>query len=263
MQARPQPAPSVKRLSLDVRAGLLRKVQPIRHSAIELKRSTSIARRSQMYVMVGRLSDRVCDLDPPADVWRYNLAIVAAFASHDWDAIIAACEPFEAMLEGETPQYPIEAALAACNAPPSAAAPDTAAVPAPPAAEHAPAPTPPPAAEPPAIPVAVRNAPAPSPADPKPEQAKLAAVANDHVGTVPANDDAPVTIGGIATVEKLGEAIRLGRVSKRMTQQEVATAAGVGRRFVVELESGKGKSEIGRIFAVCQVVGVTLTATTT
>lgn len=248
MQTRPQAIPAMKQLTPDVRSELLRKLQQLRRNATEMRTSTSIARRSQTHGMVNQLCDRVIALDPPADVARYSHAIFTAFGTHDWDAIIATCERFEAMLEGKTQHYPVETSLATGEAPALEAA--LADIAAPPPAQ---------VAEPPAIPVAVRDVPAP--ADPKPEQAKPVEAANDQADTLPANDDAPVIVAGIAAVEKLGEAIRLGRVSKRMTQKEVATAAGVGRRFVVELESGKGKSEIGRIFAVCQVVGVTLTAT--
>lgn len=265
MRTRPQAAPAVKQLSLDARADLLRRVPLIRRNAIELKTSKSMALRSRMNVMVNQLFQRVIDLDPSADVAAYSQAIYDAFGTVDWDAIVATCAAFEAMLEGKAPQYPIEAVLAAA-APVPEAAPATVAAPAPIAAVPVPAS----GTKPPAVPVADRDAPAPAPADPQPEQgkpeqgkaeqAKHYTAANDQADTAPANDDARITVAGITAVEKLGKAIRLGRVSKHMTQQEVATAAGVGRRFIVELESGKGKSEIGRIFAVCQVVGVTLTA---
>ena len=260
MRTRPQAAPAVKQLSLDARADLLRRVPLIRRNAIELKTSKSMALRSRMNVMVNQLFQRVIDLDPSADVAAYSQAIYDAFGTLDWDAIVATCAAFEAMLEGKAPQYPIEAVLAAAAPVPEAAL-ATVAAPAPIAAVPVPAS----GTKPPAVPVADRDAPAPAPADPQPEQgkaeqAKHYTAANDQADTAPVNDDARITVAGITAVEKLGKAIRLGRVSKHMTQQEVATAAGVGRRFIVELESGKGKSEIGRIFAVCQVVGVTLTA---
>ncbi len=260
MRTRPQAAPAVKQLSLDARADLLRRVPLIRRNAIELKTSKSMALRSRMNVMVNQLFQRVIDLDPSADVAAYSQAIYDAFGTVDWDGIVATCAAFEAMLEGKPPQYPIEAVLAAAAPVPEAAL-ATVAAPAPIAAVPVPAS----GTKPLAVPVADRDAPAPAPADPQPEQgetqqAKHYTAANDQADTAPANDDARITVAGITAVEKLGQAIRLGRVSKHMTQQEVATAAGVGRRFIVELESGKGKSEIGRIFAVCQVVGVTLTA---
>lgn len=260
MRTRPQAAPAVKQLSLDARADLLRRVPLIRRNAIELKTSKSMALRSRMNVMVNQLFQRVIDLDPSADVAAYSQAIYDAFGTLDWDAIAATCAAFEAMLEGKAPQYPIEAVLAAVAPVPEAAL-ATVAAPAPIAAVPVPAS----GTKPPAVPVADRDAPAPAPADPQPEQgkaeqAKHYTAANDQADTAPVNDDARITVAAITAVEKLGKAIRLGRVSKHMTQQEVATAAGVGRRFIVELESGKGKSEIGRIFAVCQVVGVTLTA---
>lgn len=256
MRTRPQVAPPVKQLSLDARGELLRKVQVVRRNAIELKTSKSIAVRSRMNVVVNQLRQRVVDLDPSDHVATCSEAILSAFGAHDWDAIVTTCEAFEAMLEGKSPSYPTGAVVTADVGPVPEAALAAVAAPAPIAA----VPVPEPAAEPPTVPVADLDAPALAPADPKPERAQPYTAANDQADTAPANEGAPITVAGITTVDQLGKAIRLGRVNKQMTQQEVATAAGVGRRFVVELESGKGKSEIGRILAVCQVVGMTLTA---
>jgi y4mF family transcriptional regulator len=74
-----------------------------------------------------------------------------------------------------------------------------------------------------------------------------------------AGPGAPVADGGISSVAQLGEAVRQARRHKGLSQQEVATAAGVGRRFIVELEGGKATAEIGLVLAVCRAAGVTLT----
>lgn len=75
---------------------------------------------------------------------------------------------------------------------------------------------------------------------------------------------APLTGSPSFAVEKLGnadalgEAVRAAQIRKTMSQQEVALAAGVGRGFVSELEGGKPTAEIGRVFAVCDVVGLAI-----
>ncbi|MET0375406.1 MAG: hypothetical protein ABW128_14280 [Rhizorhabdus sp.] len=50
--------------------------------------------------------------------------------------------------------------------------------------------------------------------------------------------------------------MRQAHTLRRLSQRDVATAAGVGHRFVVELEGGKVTSKIGRMLAVPQVVGL-------
>ncbi|WP_198034049.1 helix-turn-helix domain-containing protein [Acidihalobacter ferrooxydans] len=44
---------------------------------------------------------------------------------------------------------------------------------------------------------------------------------------------------GITTTQSLGHAVRAARKHLGLTQAEVALAAGVGLRFIVELEAGK------------------------
>lgn len=66
--------------------------------------------------------------------------------------------------------------------------------------------------------------------------------------------------GPLGSADELGETLRAARIRKGMSQQEVALAAGVGRRFVGELEGGKATAEIGRVFAVCRVVGLAIVA---
>lgn len=86
--------------------------------------------------------------------------------------------------------------------------------------------------------------------------------AND---VVPANDVATpivasVPAGQIASVGELGELLRQARSRRQLSQQDVATAAGVGRRFIVELEAGKATSQIGCVLAVCAALGVSIAA---
>ena len=66
----------------------------------------------------------------------------------------------------------------------------------------------------------------------------------------------------LATAADLGAVVRERRKALGMTQQDVADAAGTGRRLVSELEAGKPTLEIGKILAVCQVLGLDLGVTT-
>lgn len=63
---------------------------------------------------------------------------------------------------------------------------------------------------------------------------------------------APVTIGDI------GKRVRAARKAMGMTQQRFADLAGVGRRFLIELEQGKPSLEVGRVLAVCHAAGIKL-----
>jgi ribosome-binding protein aMBF1 (putative translation factor) len=89
------------------------------------------------------------------------------------------------------------------------------------------------------------------PADPAPP-AKAAAEA------VPVRDHG----SDLTSVAQLGELVRSARTAAQRSQSDIAAQAGVGRRFVGELESGKSTLEIGRVLAVCGAAGVTLTAST-
>lgn len=58
----------------------------------------------------------------------------------------------------------------------------------------------------------------------------------------------------------LGQLVRVKRLTLKLTQQQLAERAGVGRRFVCELEAGKPTIELGKALAACQALGLTLTA---
>lgn len=60
----------------------------------------------------------------------------------------------------------------------------------------------------------------------------------------------------LRNVAELGNAIRRARKSKDLTQQSFADLAGVGRRFVSELEQGKQTLEIGKVLKVASAAGV-------
>lgn len=57
---------------------------------------------------------------------------------------------------------------------------------------------------------------------------------------------------------QFGAAIRERRVAARMTQDQVALATGVGRRFLIDLEAGKASCYLGLSLLVAEAVGLRL-----
>ena len=64
----------------------------------------------------------------------------------------------------------------------------------------------------------------------------------------------------IRRVADVGTHVREARKAMKLSQQSFADLAGVGRRFVSELESGKGSVEFERVLKVCQAAGVDIFA---
>ena len=62
----------------------------------------------------------------------------------------------------------------------------------------------------------------------------------------------------IKTGEELGAALRVARKALGLTQAELALAAGVGLRFVVELEAGKPTVRLGLVLRVIDALGGTV-----
>lgn len=60
----------------------------------------------------------------------------------------------------------------------------------------------------------------------------------------------------IDTTERLAQVVRTSRIEQGLTQAELARRAGVGRRFVIDLERGHPRAEIGKILAVLHGLGV-------
>jgi len=54
----------------------------------------------------------------------------------------------------------------------------------------------------------------------------------------------------------LGRAIRAKRRAIGLRQADLAALAGVGERFLSELENGKATAEVGRVLRVLQRVGL-------
>jgi len=66
----------------------------------------------------------------------------------------------------------------------------------------------------------------------------------------------------ISDTAVLGTTIRTERKRQQLTQAELAALAGVGGRFLRELEKGKSSCQIGRAIDVLNALGIQLDATT-
>ncbi len=60
----------------------------------------------------------------------------------------------------------------------------------------------------------------------------------------------------VRTSEDLGKVIRQRRKAAKLTQKKAAALAGIGVRFLSELERGKPTSQIGKALKVAQLLGL-------
>ena len=60
------------------------------------------------------------------------------------------------------------------------------------------------------------------------------------------------------TPEQIGRIVRRTRRAQGLRQDQLAGAAGVGVRFLVELEGGKSTAQIGKALAVLAALGCNL-----
>jgi DNA-binding XRE family transcriptional regulator len=58
--------------------------------------------------------------------------------------------------------------------------------------------------------------------------------------------------------ELLGKLIRLGRKERKMTEEDLSGRAGISRRTLQKIERGDPKCEIGLVFELANLVGVSL-----
>ena len=59
----------------------------------------------------------------------------------------------------------------------------------------------------------------------------------------------------IQTPQSLGQVVRAARKQLKLTQPQLALAAGVGVRFIVELEAGKPTVRLENVLRVLQALG--------
>ncbi|MGR8948462.1 MAG: type II toxin-antitoxin system Y4mF family antitoxin [Gammaproteobacteria bacterium] len=60
------------------------------------------------------------------------------------------------------------------------------------------------------------------------------------------------------TVSEIGRLVRSQRRINKLRQEELAAIAGVGTRFVSELENGKVSLEFGKVIQVLETAGLEL-----
>ena len=65
----------------------------------------------------------------------------------------------------------------------------------------------------------------------------------------------------ISTAQALGVALRAARKRMGLTQPDLALAAGVGVRFIVDLEGGKPTVRLEQVLSVIDALGGTLALT--
>ncbi len=58
------------------------------------------------------------------------------------------------------------------------------------------------------------------------------------------------------TMKELGAFVARTRKAQKVSQEVLAQAVGVGRRFVVELEAGKETLQTGKMLKVLDVLGI-------
>lgn len=63
------------------------------------------------------------------------------------------------------------------------------------------------------------------------------------------------------TPKEVGEIVRMARKSAGLRQDELAGAAGVGLRFIVDLEAGKATAQLGKSLQVLEALGCTFEIT--
>lgn len=62
----------------------------------------------------------------------------------------------------------------------------------------------------------------------------------------------------VRTAEEIGTLVRKQRKRLALTQRELGELAGVGTRFISDLENGKATAELGRVLHLLEVLGVHL-----
>jgi y4mF family transcriptional regulator len=65
----------------------------------------------------------------------------------------------------------------------------------------------------------------------------------------------------ILTSADIGAIVRTARKAQNLRQDELAGAAGVGLRFIVDLEAGKPTAQIGKTLQVLEALGCALEIT--
>jgi y4mF family transcriptional regulator len=62
----------------------------------------------------------------------------------------------------------------------------------------------------------------------------------------------------VTTAKELGAALNAARIARGLRLEDLALAAGVGRRFLGELERGKPTARLAETLRVAQALGVSI-----
>jgi transcriptional regulator with XRE-family HTH domain len=65
-----------------------------------------------------------------------------------------------------------------------------------------------------------------------------------------------ITLRASELAQAFGRLVRSRRQALRMSQDQVALATGVGRRFLIDLEAGKLSCQLGRSLVVAEILGL-------
>jgi transcriptional regulator with XRE-family HTH domain len=68
--------------------------------------------------------------------------------------------------------------------------------------------------------------------------------------------ESPIERRAADLARALGSVIRSRRQALAMSQDQLALATGVGRRFLIELEAGKMSCQLGRVLVVAEALGL-------
>lgn len=92
-------------------------------------------------------------------------------------------------------------------------------------------------------------------------EARALAKATHHGVARPRPSEGPrLQPAELPDVEALGRVVRARRQILGLSQHDLADQAGVGRRFISDLEGGKPTVEFGRVLQVFEALGLSLTA---
>lgn len=62
----------------------------------------------------------------------------------------------------------------------------------------------------------------------------------------------------LSTARDVGASLREARLAAGLTQRDAANAAGVGREWIVAVEAGHERAELGKVLRLAEAVGLSL-----
>jgi len=60
----------------------------------------------------------------------------------------------------------------------------------------------------------------------------------------------------ILETREIGQTVKVARKSQGLTQEQLASVSGTGRRFIIELEAGKESCHLGKTLKVLSMLGI-------